>query len=280
MQQLKFHKNISSKKIKRRYRLSFYSENTLHELWSIKFTRTRVFVAAVVIVLAMSSLISTIIVSTPLRTYLPGYIKSEQRHEYITATMRMDSLEAVIAYRNQYFENLSDILNDEVNPIDSLVQPDSIFNLYSDSLLAATELEKQFVKDFDEKEQFNIAVLTPLAAQRLVFATPIYAEPDTKSINKDLSEGVSIPAPKGSPVASIYDGTAISVDRSVTGVVQITIQHPEGFISKYRNLANSYVTKGSKISAAQRIGTTSSDILQIELWHNGIAVNPLSYIPF
>lgn len=283
MSQLKFHKKVTANEIKRRYRLSFSSENTLHEIWSVRFTRMRVVFILVIIILALASLISTIIVTTPLRTYLPGYIKSEQRSEYIMANLRVDSLENAIANRNRYFENLRDLLNGELPTTinkQTDIQQDSIGWAFNDSLLLPTERENEFVKAFDEREQFNIAVLTPLAAQRIVFASPLQITGIIKNVTTDLSEGTEIAAPEGTSVSAIYDGTVIGVDYTIANGIHVTVQHPEGFISQYQNLKNCYVQKGAKVSAAQRIGTTSKSNFIIELWHNGIAVNPKDFIPF
>lgn len=283
MPQLRFHKQVSTKSIKRRYRLSFSSENTLHEIWSVKFTRLRVTFVTIIIVLALASLISTIIVSTPLRTYLPGYIKSEQRHEYINANLRIDSLENIIANRNKYFENLQNILNEEIQTLDNKqmeIASDSLNWEFDDSLLIASKREEEFVKAFDEREQFNIEVLTPLAAQRIVFTSPIQIIGSITNNSGDMTTGIEISTPADTPVSAIYDGTVISIEYTISHGIHISIQHPEGFISQYQNLKTCYVTKGAKVSAAQRIGTTKSSNFIIELWHNGIAVNPKDFIPF
>ena len=141
--------SISKHKIKRRYRLSFQSENTLNELWSVKLTRGKVFIALAVIIAAITTLISTIIVSTPLRTFLPGYLKSEQRTENIVNAFRLDSLEKAVAANEAYISNIRNIITGNIP--DTSVRDTSTVHYPTDSLIPQSQREKEFISQYDER---------------------------------------------------------------------------------------------------------------------------------
>lgn len=278
---MKINKQISHKPLKKRYRLSFQSENTLNELWSFRLTKAKAIAILILVIIAFVSLITIIIVGTPLRTLLPGYLKVEQRTENISNTIRLDSLEYKVAASNQYFENLKKILNDEVEEPIIEVKADTL-SITVDSLLQSSERERDFVKKYEQEEKFNISVLAPLAAEGFVFSKPVSGEiiEDKNKTDGNYINGIKILSFAGNPVASIYAGTVISVTHSITYGTEITIQHSNGFISKYKGLGYTYVSQGDKVSAAQRIGAVKNRHLTLEMWHNGTAVNPQEFISF
>lgn len=261
-------------KIKRRYRLSFQSENTLNELWSIKLTRTKVVLASIVVVASITALISYIIVGTPLRTLLPGYLKSEQRAENIVNAFRLDSLERAVAANDAYFGNLKKILNGNIDVASKRDTIDS--GITVDSLMQESQREKDFVNEYDEQERFNLSILTPIAAEGLVFASPVQGK--IEESDKSATT-VHVRVPKSAPVYSVYNGTVINVSVSLNGT-NIMIQHPSGFISVYGNLDGCYVARGSKVQSSQAIGVAGSTPVQFELWHEGASVAPQEYISF
>ncbi|MDD2961981.1 MAG: M23 family metallopeptidase [Muribaculaceae bacterium] len=271
---------LASHKIKRRYRLAFQSENTLNELWSVKLTRIKVTVVIIIIILSLVALISTIIVSTPLKTLLPGYLKSEQRNEYILNSLKLDSLEQEISSKALYFNNLHDILNDNIKASNINKSIDSIYNgTPTDSLLKPSAIEKEFIKQYDDEEKFNLSILAPLAAEGIVFACPIDGTVKTTD-NANNKDGIIIETKQNKEVASIYDGVIISVNESINNAIEIIIQHPNGFISKYYNISSCYIAKGDKVTAGQRIAIIKENNLGLEIWHDGSAVNPKEYITF
>ncbi len=62
-------------------------------------------------------------------------------------------------------------------------------------------------------------------------------------------------------VCAIYRGTVIALDYGSNGLGVIAIQHPNDFISVYSNLSDTYVEKGAKILAGQRIGPQQPTLL-------------------
>lgn len=272
-------------KTPKRFRLSFINENTFNVVWTIKMSRIRVIMAIIAIIVAMWCIISTIIVATPIRTLLPGYLKGSQRQENAINNMRIDSLYTRVSITNSYIANLTDILTDKIDTTAISALPDSARQILPvDSIIGTSDKEKQFVRQFEEKERFNLSVLSPIVAEGMAFYTPVkgavVAEEDGAHI------GVTLLSPYTSPVSSIYEGTVIDCYYlSATGNT-IVIQHPNDFISKYSGLSEAFVGIGDKIKTGDRIGLVISSqrndrrLMSFELWHNGTSLNPLEYIAF
>ena len=116
-------KSKHSFKTKSRFRLSFINENRFNEVWTIKFTRTEIVIATLLLVSALSCLVATIIVLSPIRTLLPGYLKEGQRQENIVNSMRIDSLATQVNINNAYITNLEALLTNPSDTITVTVTP-------------------------------------------------------------------------------------------------------------------------------------------------------------
>lgn len=276
------HRKSHKYKTTRRYRLSFINESTFNQVWSIKLSRNKVILAIIALVLAVACIVSTIIVLTPIRTLLPGYLKVSQRQENAVNSMRIDSLLTVVNINNSYLNNINDILTDKINT-DTIIHStsDSIRIIPIDSIIDASNAEKQFVQQYEEQERFNLSVLAPIAAEGMMFYSPVVGA----VINGDeQSTTLSLTVPARSSIASIYNGSVIdSYYTPETGNV-IIIQHPNNFISKYSGIAEIFTTKGNKVITGQKIGIANTSAqnqqVNIELWHKGTPLIPLDYIAF
>lgn len=76
----------------RRFRLSFINENTFNEVWTIGMSQRKVIASIALIFVALGCMAATLIVFTPLRTLLPGYLKQEERQKNTVNVFRVDSL--------------------------------------------------------------------------------------------------------------------------------------------------------------------------------------------
>ena len=84
------------KRLNFKYRLSVMNENTLEELWKINASMFSGVVLLVVFAAFLITVTSVIIVATPIRYYLPGYLDSEIREQAIRMAFRADSLQEQI----------------------------------------------------------------------------------------------------------------------------------------------------------------------------------------
>ncbi len=210
---------------------------------------------------ATISLITMVFMFTPVRQLLPGGLKGDLRGQYLTAAMQIDSLSTVTRINDAYTRNIINILTDSVATAraDEAERP----GMLTDSLMPASERERQFVQRYEEEERFNLSVLSPIAAEGMIFENPSVS---------DTGLG---------PVAAVYRGTVINVATDADGVSTVMIQHPNDFISVYTPMTSVYVDKGDKVVAGQRIGATPDRRpLEMELWHSGSKLDPSVYIPY
>lgn len=262
------------------WRVTVSDLNHFTEEWGVRLTSRRIFflsVAAFVLIVVIGV---AVVAFTPVKVLLPGFIKSEQRISYERLLLRVDSLSAVSAIQNDYLENVMAIMSDSVNTQMPVLKRDTISQLTVDSILPTSDAERRFVKQYEQREKFNLSVLSPIAAEGMTFFVPVVGA--KKSPNGEIGKGVSLVTPIAAPVSSVYRGSVVAEYYDTeSGGITIIVQHPQDFMSIYSGLATSYVQKGDKVNAGGRLGVMSQKLhtLKFELWHNGTPLVPEDYIP-
>lgn len=247
------------RRTRRRWRVEIVNENTLTRVWSVRLSGVRVWVATAAVVAAVASLIAVIFLFTPLAGLLPGRLSGDMRSRYLDAAVRLDSLERVARSQAAYTENIMAIFTDSVK---TQTPAPAAAEAPADTLLEATEAEREFVRRFEERERFNLSVLSPIAAEGMIFDAPV-----------QTADGPG-------PVAAVYRGTVVGLEHTEGGTYTVTVQHPNDFLSVYSRLDDVYVDKGAKVLASQRLGRTTGEAAAVfELWHSGTKLDPTLYIP-
>lgn len=242
-------------------------------------SRTRVALVSVAIIAGIATLIWTLLAFTPMRQLLPLDLGDDLRKQYLETALRLDSLEYKSRINDAYITNIVSVMNDNL-PSDSAIILATEKILASDSLLMATEAERQFVRSYEEEERFNLSVLSPIAAEGMIFTSPVTSSTSIEPMPSQ-SPGVRIKGGSNLPVAAVYRGSVIAVNPQPDGTTSVILQHPNDFISIYSGLDDVFVGKGKKVAAGQRIGHSQGKTpVVFELWHNGTVLNPEDYISF
>lgn len=257
-----------------RYRLDFIKENTFNRIWSVRMSRTRLWIVCAAVVAAIAALIWVIMAFTPMRRLLPMSLTGELRTSYLATAQKVDSLEAIIRLHEVYTANIEAIMNDDIDA-DSLRQ-EAELTLRADSLLQASAAEQAFLQNYEDEVRFKLSVLAPIAAEGMVFSTPADATATITPLSSG-KPGIIITAPSATPVSAVYRGSVTGVYTDVDGLTTVVIQHPNDFLSIYSGLRDAFVEPGSKVVAGQRIGHAPGEAT-FELWHNGVALPPDQYI--
>lgn len=267
----------------KRFRLSFVNENTFNEVWTIKMSQTKVVVSIIAIVGAVACVMATLIAFTPIRTLLPGYLKTSQRQENIVNSMMVDSLKMRVDINNAYLQNITDILTDNVVAEEVVIPNDSAVSAIPvDSIMGASPAELQFIQQFEDDERYNLSVLSPLVAEGMLFFAPVSGATVEEQL-MDGSMALSLIVPSLSPVSAVYAGTVVDVYYDAMKGNVVIIQHSNDFLSKYIGVGETMCQVGAKVVAGQRIGMISRNPdsrFVFELWHKGTALQPLDYIAF
>lgn len=102
---------------------------------------------------------------------------------------------------------------------------------------------------------------------------------------ESMHGGLDIIAPQGVPVLASADGTVSDVERSGKGLGNVvTIDHGNGYQTRYAHLADILVTRGQKVGRGKKIGSvgisgnTFAPHLHYEVLRNGIQQDPVNYM--
>lgn len=282
-------KNNFWQKIRFKYKLILLNENTLEDLFSIRVSQLTVFLASLLLAVTFLFFIIFLILGTPLRNYLPGYLDTELRAELVGSRMRLDSLAEQNQRRTIYLENVKSILKGEIQA-DSIAQMDSLIIISHDSLPVKGEREQQFINKFEEEEKYNLTILSPnVPGDGLIFYPPVKGVVLNPFDEGMGCMGVDLLCAKNATVASPLEGTVIFVEYTLSEGYIMTIQHEDNYISVFKKLHAPMRKVGQRVEAGNMIGVMGRGkenekenqlSLHYQLWHNGAALDPQKYIVF
>lgn len=276
------------KRIRFKYKLSFINENTLEEVWSFRLSQLSVFISLGVFAFSLVAFTAFIIIMTPIRNYLPGYLDVEVRKEIVQNALRADSLERMIEIQNLYLKNVTGIISGTIE-LDSIREIDSLARVDADFEIPRSPEEEEYVKNFEQEEKSNLTVLNtnPLPMDGLFFYKPVNGV-ISSHYQADIHHfGVDIAAASKESVLATLDGTVMyaGYDPNQGNVIQL--QHKNGFVSVYKHNELLLKEPGEQVVAGEAIalvGNTgklsTGPHLHFELWYNGKPVNPEDFIVF
>lgn len=276
------------KRIRFKYKLSFINENTLEEVWSFRLSQLSVFISLGVFAFSLVAFTAFIIIMTPIRNYLPGYLDVEVRKEIVQNALRADSLERMIEIQNLYLKNVTGIISGTIE-LDSIREIDSLARVDADFEIPRSPEEEEYVKNFEQEEKYNLTVLNtnPLPMDGLFFYKPVNGV-ISSHYQADIHHfGVDIAAASKESVLATLDGTVMyaGYDPNQGNVIQL--QHKNGIVSVYKHNELLLKEPGEQVVAGEAIalvGNTgklsTGPHLHFELWYNGKPVNPEDFIVF
>ena len=270
-------------KTPRRYRLSIDNENTLNRVFTLRMSSKRIIIL-LVCALAFTILLGALLLGfTPLKTLLPGYLRSADRDAYISADNRIDSLIEVVEVNDLYINNFSTILSGDID-IDSLrtgAVPQTALIENTDSILAPSDSEMQFAREYER--------LTGISAAQIITApndAPVFVAPARNAVVKRGSKPENPVLQLRDSEANVYaiaSATVVDAFRAPNGTFTMVLQHPDGFVSRYSGLDRMYYDRRQRVAAGSRIGLAAkpdghAPEVSFELWRDGVALVPTSYI--
>jgi hypothetical protein len=106
----KFDANSTLKRLQNRYRLVVMNDDTYEEVVTFKLSRLSVYIFLSTVFVLLTGLTVALIVFTPLKVYIPGYGDVNNTTELRELKIHTDSLEEQMRYKDQYLENLKNVL--------------------------------------------------------------------------------------------------------------------------------------------------------------------------
>jgi murein DD-endopeptidase MepM/ murein hydrolase activator NlpD len=161
----------------------------------------------------------------------------------------------------------------------------------NDFSVETTELEAEFVKNWEERERYNLTsqAASVAALQELNLFRPTKGEIMKSFDPSNGHYGVDIAEIAGENVMAIHDGIVVFSDYTANDGYSIVLQHRENLISIYRNCYRLLKQVGDKVYGGEVIGTLSDgsgvengkkNFLHLELWHRSKPLDPNIYIAF
>lgn len=275
------------KNFKFKYKLTITNENTLEEIVGIhvsKLNGVSVLLSAVTVIFLIASLI---IVFTPLRNYLPGYMNTEIREQVVNNALRADSLQWLLERQRMYIMNIQDIISGNIK-VDSVHTIDSLTETRTEELMERTQAEEEFRKQYEETERYNLTTIdNAQAITGLIFFRPTRGMVSSGFDANQKHFGIDIAASPNESVLATLDGTVILATYTADTGYVIQVQHSQNLISVYKHCGSLLKKVGDSVKAGEAIALvgntgekTTGPHLHFEIWNRGRALDPSKYIVF
>lgn len=281
------------KKLRNRYRLVVFNDQTFEERFSFRLTRINVLGIVVSLGIIFITITFFIIAYTPIREYIPGYPSVDQKMELYSLNLMADSMLSDLHRKDIYIQNIKNIIEGkEVG--DEYIEPPQSDNNY-DTIVMRKSVEDSILRaEFEHQTMYNLYFTETAQQEASVssirsfnFFTPIVGIPTSHFDAKEKHFGIDIAASRNEVVKATLDGTVVIADWTLETGHVIAIQHRRNLISVYKH--NSVLLKkmGDHANAGEPIAITgqSGELatgphLHFELWYNGTPVNPEDYVIF
>lgn len=99
------------KRKRNRYRMVIMNDDTFEEVATLRLTRLSVYITFSSVFVILTGLTLALIYFTNLKYLVPGYGKQSSLQELRTLKMRTDSMEQVMLINQQYYNDLTKVLN-------------------------------------------------------------------------------------------------------------------------------------------------------------------------
>ncbi len=276
-------------KLRHKYRLIIYNDNTFEEVLHFRLSRWNVGLLIVLGSLLIIIITTIIIAYTPLREYIPGYPDAEALQKAKYNQLFVDSIQEKLQLQEKYLNNLKFLLlNEEPVTRENIRTIDTTIN-YKNLVIDPSAEDSAFRKKVEEEEKYSISQEKTLQS---LFVQYHYFTP-TKGIvinkfNKNQKHfGIDIATRAKEVVNSILDGFVIYAGYSTQAGFMIFIQHKENLVSVYKHMDQLFVETGDKITAGSVIGIvgntgeySTGPHLHFELWYKGQPINPENIMSF
>jgi lipoprotein NlpD len=273
--------------IKFKYKLTIINENTLEEVVGLRVSKLNGFSVLMATLAIVFFIAAVIIVFTPLRNYLPGYMNSDVRSQIVENALRLDSLQEAADRQRMYIMNIQDIFSGRVKA-DSVASIDSLTTLRADSLMERTRREEEFRQRFEDAEKYNLTSLTSQpVTPGLVFYKPAQGLITNHFDEKGGHPGTDIAVNHSGSVQAVLDGVVIIASYTAETGYVIAVQHNQGIVSIYKHCGSLLSRVGDKVSSGEAIATiggfgysAKEPHLHFEMWVKGMPIDPEKYIVF
>ena len=288
-------RNVSLKKLNRKYDFLMSHDESGRPMLNFKLNLLNLVFAIIGIALLLIVITTFIIAFTPLREYIPGYSDTSLDREVYELNLRADSLSREMQKKDIYFQNLKKIVEGYDFAADSAL---ALVNIYeplpagvTDTITLKKSVQDSILRaEYEAQNQYNLFGKDYLSTTKPSSLVKNFFVPLTGKVinafNADKGHfGVDIASEGDKIINATLDGTVVFSSWSINNGYCIGIQHADSYFSVYKHNATllkkegEYVKAGEAIAILGKSGETEEfEHLHFELWHNGIALDPVEYM--
>jgi murein DD-endopeptidase MepM/ murein hydrolase activator NlpD len=281
------------RRIRDKYRLVLLNEETLEERISFKLSRLNVFVAIGLMSIILVFITTYIIAFTPLKEYIPGYTDVTLQRRIYELQLRSDSVAFAMRTQEKYLEGLKKVLGGDIPNEREMATADTAKTRSYGNIKDKHSPEDSLLRtEYDNANKYTLLKSGKSAGKGSTMRNITFFSPVKGIITSEFDPlrkhfGVDVVAARDEVIKSVQDGTVIFSGWTVETGYVIAIQHPGNVISIYKHNSVLLKKEGNIVHAGETvaiIGETgelsTGPHLHLELWINGIPVNPKDYIVF
>lgn len=271
------------------YRLTLTEDRSHKRIRAYRFSKLSLLIAAITVAVVLIGGFYLLFAFTPLRTTIPGYPNAHSKRDAVANAIRIDSLESTITRWELYADNLGRVLSGEQTlDLDSIIKGNTTRYLQNKSIEELQRQDSILRETVRQEEQFGVSPeadrVLPINGQH--FFPPVKGV-ISRGYDKALHPGIDVTAPANSVVSAVLDGTVVFAGWDDANGYSLVIQHAGDILSTYKHnqkllkAAGDKVTAGTPIALVGSTGSlTTGEHLHFELWYQGEAVDPATYISF
>lgn len=274
------------------------NDETFEEVSSFRLSRMNIYILLSTIIVIVVTFITSAIVFTPLKEYIPGYADVNNKRELINLRMKTDSMEMAVRAHDLYVSNLQSIINngEPIVKIDTpVIDVEAIHQFNSIDLKKVSPMESKIRDEVENESSFmlNLNLSKEQIGKKFNsvaefhFFQPVKGFITTGFKPKEDHYGVDIVAPENEAIKATLDGVVVFSNWTTETGYVIAIQHSNNLISLYKHNSvllkkeGAYVKAGDVIAVIGNSGEqTSGPHLHFELWYKGLPLDPQDYIVF
>ncbi len=281
--------------VRHKYRFSVTDEN-FHEKLSFRLSRLNVWTLIAAGSLLVVAVTMLIIIFTPVRQFIPGYIKKEFVEQSIQDRMRLDSLQQQLEAQTLMLRTLNAALSGRIPADEAPIIHDSLRDYsniqYRRSL--ADSLLRLEIENADpytlESGSSPIGSNDPLRADfsnSFLLYKPVEGNIVQKFDYQGHHWGIDIETETNAVINAVLDGNVVFTSWSPDDGHILILEHEGSLLSIYASSSALFKRSGDFVKAGEAIGMAgnSSELrhftgLHFELWYNGSPVDPEHYMAF
>jgi len=243
--------------------------------------------------LATGLLVALLVVFTPLRTQIPGYGTEEIEESARLNTMRVQALQDSLSAQRQYIDRLRRLITGRVGSESPDAGPAS--GEPPSRPQGTAPPGEDGGESRPTRHEQPALVPAPVSGVRerealggLSFPLdpPVANGFPTRDFDAQTGHfGIDVAVPEGEFIRAVGDGYVVWADWTQDGGHTIAVQHAGGYLSVYKHSERLLKQIGDRVTAQEPLAVsgnsgaiTTGPHLHFELWRNGLAQGPDSYI--